>query len=220
MAKRKVAKKKTPQTVPKIKQAAAAPEPVRTPEELESELNLKRELFCQCITRRGELFGNGTLSYAEAYGYKLEELSRDDAKYEYQGKGKHRKKVKVEASSYDRAYNVCAVEAARLLRNPKILARITELLNELLSNDIVDAEMAKLIVQDDDKPTKRAAISDYNKLRGRIIDKVKDVSESFTLDDIRTLLAPLPQERQDEVYGYITSAIAEAEQLLRSQKKI
>jgi hypothetical protein len=190
------------------KKAPAAPEQ-------ESDLNIRREAFCQYYTKNQQLFGNATHSYAEAFSYRLDELSRDDAKY----KGKGAKRKLVEPSSYDKAYNVCAVEGARLLRNPKVQERITALLNELLRDDIVDSQLAKIITQDDDLQSKVRAINEYNKVRGRIIDKTRDVTERFAIDDIRELLAPLPQERQDEIYAILTSAVAEAE-ALRSAAQI
>lgn len=175
----------------------------------ENDLNIRREAFCQYFTKNQALFGNATLSYAEAYGYKLDELSRDDAKY----KGKGAKRVKVEESSYDKAYHVCATEGGRLLKIPEIQERITALLNELLRDDIVDSQLAKVITQDDDLQSKVRAINEYNKVRGRIIDKSKVEIERFAMDDIRELLAPLPLERQDEIYAILTGAIAEAEAL-------
>ena len=39
-------------------------------------LNPKEELFCRYYTQNEALFGNATLSYAEAYGYGLDELSK------------------------------------------------------------------------------------------------------------------------------------------------
>jgi hypothetical protein len=179
-----------------------------TAPEAESDLVLKRELFCQYITQDGDLFGNRVLSYAEAYGYKLEELSRDDAKF----RGKGKKRVMVEPSSYDKAYHVCAVEGSRLLKFPEIKARIRVLLNELLKDNIVDARLAEHIIQTRDGELSLSGIKEYNKLRGRIIDKA-EVTERFAIDDIRELLAPLPQERQDEIYAILTSAVAEAEAL-------
>ena len=181
--------------------------------EQENELNLKREAFCQYYTKNQEMFGNATLSYAEAYGYKLDELSRDP---EYEGKGKKRKKL---PSEYDRACAVCATQGGKLLRNAQIQERITALLNELLRDDIVDSQLAKIITQDADLQSKVRAINEYNKVRGRIIDKTRDVTERFAIDDIRELLAPLPQERKDELYAILTSAIAEAD-ALRSAAQI
>jgi hypothetical protein len=175
----------------------------------ENDLNIRREAFCQYFTKNQALFGNATLSYAEAYGYRLDELPRDDAKY----KGKGKKRVMVEESSYDKAYHVCATEGGRLLKIPEIQERITALLNELLRDDIVDSQLAKVITQDYDLQSKVRAINEYNKVRGRIIDKSKVEIERFAMDDIRELLAPLPLERQDEIYAILTGAIAEAEAL-------
>jgi hypothetical protein len=185
----------------------------------ENDLNIRREAFCQYFTKNQALFGNATLSYAEAYGYKLDELPRDDYKLDelprddakYKGKGK--KRVMVEGSSYDKAYHVCATEGGRLLKIPEIQERITALLNELLRDDIVDSQLAKVITQDYDLQSKVRAINEYNKVRGRIIDKSKVEIERFAMDDIRELLAPLPLERQDEIYAILTGAIAEAEAL-------
>ncbi|WP_425905720.1 hypothetical protein [Nitrobacter sp. TKz-YC02] len=180
-----------------------------TAPEQESDLVMKRELFCQYITQNSSTFGNGTLSYGLAYGYKLDELSREP---EYEGEGKKLKKL---PSEYDRACAVCATEAARLLRIPEVIARVRVLLNELLKDNVVDARLAEHIMQVDDGELSLSGIKEYNKLRGRIIDKTRDVTERFAMDDIRELLAPLPQERRDEIYAILTTAIAEAE-LLRS----
>jgi hypothetical protein len=102
----------------------------QTAEEKEQELQLKREAFFQYYTKNQEMFGNATRSYAEAFIYKLDELSRQPR---YEGKGKKRKKL---PSEYDLACNVCAVEGGRLLRIPQIQEHITALLNELLRDDI------------------------------------------------------------------------------------
>lgn len=191
------------------KNKAAKPSPVQTQLQQDEVLKAKRELFCQYYTSNSETFGNATHSYAEAYEYKLDELSHEPTRVNVG----NTKRTKKGPSEYDKAYNVCGVEGNRLLKSPKIQARIRELLNALLKDDVVDSELSKLILQDDDKPTKRQAISEYNKLRGRIIDKTKIVSERFSMDDIRALLAPLPQERQDHVYDTLANALAEAELL-------
>lgn len=50
--------------------------------------------------------------------------------------------------------------------------RITALLNEILRDDVVDSQLAKLIMQDAEPATKIAAIREYNKVRQRIVEKV------------------------------------------------
>src|SRR5258706_4386081 len=105
----------------------AKEKPTTAPEQ-EIDLNLKREAFCQYYTKNQALFGNATLSYAEAYGYKLDELSREPQYITIKGK-KKKQKVPIE---YDKAYQVCATEGARLLKIP-----------ELLRDDIVDSRLPR-----------------------------------------------------------------------------
>ncbi|MDR6305888.1 hypothetical protein GGQ85_003614 [Nitrobacter vulgaris] len=148
------------------------------------------------------MFGNATLSYAAAYDIELGDTSILDKEGNV-----------VVQRSYRGKYQTCSVNGARLLRDAKVRDRITALLNELLRDDIVDSQLAKVITQDGDLQSKVRAINEYNKVRGRIIDKTRDVTERFAMDDVRELLAPLPQERQDELYAILTNAIAEAELL-------
>lgn len=49
-------------------------------------LNPKHELFSQLYVKNAELFGNATQCYAEAYGFKLDELSREHPIDEATGK--------------------------------------------------------------------------------------------------------------------------------------
>lgn len=136
-------------------------------------LNPQRELFCRYYTQNEELFGNATLSYAEAYDYKLDELSRK-AIYEEifdDETGDTSQGELIEDSEYDKAYHVCSVESSKFLRNPEIQARITELLNELLKDEVVDSQLAKLIIQDKEPAAKIAAIREYNKIRQRIVER-------------------------------------------------
>jgi hypothetical protein len=178
-------------------------------------LAANRELFCQYYAKNSEMFGNATHSYGEAFGYELDTLSQEGI-YSTDEDGKP---ILVEKSPYDRACSVCATEGARLLRNPQIQARITVLLNELLKDDVVDGELAKIIQQNHDLPSKIRAINEYNKVRGRILDRTRVEHERFDVDDIRAILSVLPQERQDQVYAIITAAIEEAE-LLRGGQQV
>jgi hypothetical protein len=74
------------------------------------------------------------------------------------------------------------VSAKNTLRLTKIQDRITELFNELKKDNIVDGEMMKLILQDDDPQSKRDMIKEYNKLMARITDKTEH-SGNLTLID-------------------------------------
>src|SRR5829696_8941620 len=132
--------------------------------------NQRRELFCRYFTQNDELFNNATLSYAEAYGYKLDELSKERVYEEIEDEktGEIRKGKIIEPSEYDKAYHVCGVEASKFLRKPEIQQRIVELRNELMKDDYVDSQLVKVVQQDRDLTPKVAAIKEYNKLRGRI----------------------------------------------------
>lgn len=106
-----------------IKPTAEAPKQDQNLEK--PKLNPKQELFCQFYVKNSELFSNATLAYAEAYEYALEELDRTS---EYAEEGE----TKIGPSEYEKAYKVCSVQGSKLLRNPKIQGRMTELLNEML----------------------------------------------------------------------------------------
>lgn len=65
-----------------------------------------------------------------------------------------------------------ASSASRLLKNGKVIERISGLLEQLGFNDaFVDKQLAFLITQYADFPTKLNAVREYNKLKGRIIEK-------------------------------------------------
>lgn len=136
----------------------------RPPDTIEKELNARQELFCVYFTRPGtETFNNATLSYAEAYDYFLETLSK---------KAKYKNKKLVQQSPYERAYNVCSVEGRRSLRNPKINEKIEAKLNELYaSENAINARLAKIAYQETDPSVSLTAIRDINKLRRRLTPK-------------------------------------------------
>lgn len=132
----------------------------------EKPLRPQHEMFARLYTTNKELFGNATLCYAEVYQYDLDSLSKESIYAED-------KKTIIEESEYDKAYRVCSVEGNRLLRNPSIQIRTREYLNEMLSNEFVDSELARAIMQDFKWDTKVKAIGEYNKLKGRIEEKMK-----------------------------------------------
>lgn len=143
-----------------------AKDKVTLEEEIENveTLTLKQELFCRAYAKNRATFGNATLAYAYAYNYDFNNASREPEKDE---EGKEIPK----SSDYDRLMNVCAVCGYRLLRNEKIDTRITKLLNEEMNDEVVDAELAKVIKQDGRLDAKVQAVKEYNALKGRIIKK-------------------------------------------------
>ena len=149
-------------------------------------LKPQHELFCQLYVKNEELFGNGTLCYAEAYNYKLDSLSHEESRDDEDNL--------IEASEYDKAYRVCSVQGSVLLRNLRVQDRITKLLNEMLKDDIVDAQLAKVILQDRKLEAKIAAIREYNKIRQRITEKVDLTSMGERVTGFQLIA---PNDRQD-----------------------
>lgn len=129
-----------------------------------NELTLKQEKFCRLYTQNKALFGNSTLSYAEAYNYELDGASRESEKDE---KGNNIPMT----SEFDRMYNVCSACSSRLLRNDKIDNKIRELLNEMLLDKVIDAELIGIIMKGEKDSDRIAGIREYNKLKQRIIEK-------------------------------------------------
>jgi len=200
----------------------ATPAPVDL-DTIENEFGLrpKEEAFCRYYTQGDSTtFGNATWSYSYAYDYDLEALKLEyeepddvDEELEYQphGGGLHRSRRTYVRTPYDKACSVCAVEGGKILRKPKIQSRCRTLLNELMRDEVVDAERAKVIMQDDDLSSKLKAIQSFDKLKGRIIDKTQDVSRlPFGQSDLGSVIATLPPERQDYFYGVIKQLIDEA----------
>lgn len=137
----------------------------------EKGLTVQQELFCHFYTINDDLRGNATHAYAEAFGYKLDDMSDDDQVWEeYDSEtGRGHGKI-IEKSTRAKAINACAVQASYLLRNHKIQKRKEEMLNTLLRDDYVDSRLAKWIQDDREPATSIAGIREYNKLKKRIDD--------------------------------------------------
>jgi len=146
-------------------------------EELRAQnLTLQQELFCQYYVKNADTRGNGSRSYNLAYNKKLEEQPKDDAVYDEDGK-------LIETSSYFKCENVCKAEASLLLSKPNVNKRVTELLNEILTDEMVDAELAKVITQDEERSPKVRAMELYAKIKGRVVDQ-SVVKHTLAFDDI------------------------------------
>lgn len=128
-------------------------------------LTPQQELFCQLYASDKEFFGNGVQSYIEAYNV-------DTSKPGW--------------------YNTARSGAHENLTKPYILERIEEIFEAHGLNDaFVDKQLEKLIVQDADFNNKMKAIQEYNKMKGRIIDK-KEISAGV---DIISIL-PKPKKEK------------------------
>jgi hypothetical protein len=113
----------------------------------EETLNERQERFCQLYTGEKQFFGNWVQSYLEVY-----DIDRSKKNW----------------------YKTACAATSQLLSNIKVLNRINELLEEQGLNDqFADKQLLFLLSQHCDFTNKLWAIKEYNKLKGRIIDKIE-----------------------------------------------
>jgi phage terminase small subunit len=133
-------------------------------------LTLKQELFCQYYVCNSETRFNGTQSYARAYWYDLEKADTEEIRDELTG-------TLIKKSERGRMEKVCSVGWSDNLVKPCIQKRVTQLLNEMMRDEVVDWEMAKMILWPDGA-SKREMIKEYNRVKQRVTTRIKDDSES------------------------------------------
>lgn len=143
-----MSKKKNKMTPEQIVAWAKDPEKLETgkQERVMGTLNPKQELFCQLYSTDMEFFGHGTNSYMQAYG-----LTREQE-------------------------NTARTNASLLLTNPNILARVRELMDLFMSDEVADKELAFVVLQRADLNAKVSALREYNKLKARITEKIDHTS--------------------------------------------
>ena len=150
-----------------------------------AKLTVKQELFCQYYTKRGQLLGNATLSYAKAYGYDLEKADTTRAtktvKNEKNEKNEEIQEEIIGTSEYDKMYAYCNVAGPRLLVNDSINARIQALMLENFNDDAVyDSRLDEIALHG--KPTDAIqAIKHRNDLKQRITKKLDITSANRPL---------------------------------------
>lgn len=112
------------------------------------QLTEKEELFCQYYTGEGDCqIGNGRMA-CQLAGYETKKET------------------------------VLSSIASENLRKPHILRRIRELLNtQALTDEKVDCELAFVIEQKADLPSKMSGIKEYNRLKNRIKDSLVQIGE-------------------------------------------
>jgi hypothetical protein len=113
-------------------------------------LNDKQIQFCKLFVSK-DFFGSGVESYAEAYGLDL---------------------------TNQKEYNTAKVNSSKLLTNTNILLYInSELEDAGLNDNFVDKQLLFAITQNADLGSKVKAISEYNKLKQRIVLKTHNQHE-------------------------------------------
>lgn len=179
----------------KKKKVKKAKKPAKQKEQLEKKtedesvigeiLTQKQERFCRNYTQNYEFFGNGTLSYAEAYSFDIESQPDNNAVYLLKDGDEVGESVyndlppkktdgakKIKDSSKKIMYDLCSSYGSRLRRNDKIQARCRELLNEFFIDTVIDARMMEIIIKGEDKDS-IAAAKEYNALKQRVTKKVE-----------------------------------------------
>jgi len=139
--------------------------------------NPKWELFTHLYSghHNSQLFGNGTQCYSLAFGYterivKAQEIIED---LNIKREAGYTVKVKAQEAAIRRMKNTCAVEAARILINPKIRTRCDWLLRSTISTDFSDQELQYVIAQRHDLTSKVQAIKEHNRVKQRVSDKIE-----------------------------------------------
>lgn len=123
-------------------------------------LNPQQEKFCWLYATDYHKNGNGVRSYAEAYGIDI---------------------------STQPWYATAQAASSRLLSNVIIRENIKAIMDYHITEEVVDHELSSLIMQDDDKWVKRAAIRDWNELRKRL-----KTNGDWTIN-VETLVIKLPE---------------------------
>ena len=133
----------------------------------DKKLKPAEQLFCNLYAGSSEYFNNATMSYVVAFKYPLPD------KPEGKRPGRWDKKISPAWKEYLRREHIAASFASRLLTNDKIRQKCQEVLLAHLDNDHVDAELSYTIKQRKDLNSKMRGVDIYNKLKGRITEKVE-----------------------------------------------
>jgi hypothetical protein len=140
-------------------------------------LTEKQEQFCQYYAQLSDLYGNGTWAYALGYGHDLENANRHNFDKDEKGLDKPG------TSDYDKMANMCAVEAHRLLRIPKIIERVRDIKATWFEDDkVIDTRIMDIIYKGKDTDA-IAAIKHRNELKNRVVKKL-DVELKDTRKEI------------------------------------
>lgn len=146
--------------------------------------DLKQEFFCELYTASLTTFyGHGQNCYAFAYGHqkKIDTLRVNiigAATTTGRGAKKHLSEYSKTEREIKRIENVCKASATRLLTNVYIKARINWRLDEAAEDKIMDREAMRVVQQMHNLDAKMRAIERFDKIKGRIIEKV-DLKHTF-----------------------------------------
>lgn len=118
-----------------------------------TKLNPNQRMFCELYAGAGEYFGNGVWSYILAYKLNVPLVAYSALK-----------------EGEKREYELAKVKASQLLTKVNIKNKCNELIDALIKDEIVDRELARVILQNDELAPKVSAIKEYNVLKKRVSD--------------------------------------------------
>lgn len=144
--KAKTVKKVPKKSIKKVSRKKTEIKEKKEEKEVKKWLNPKQEFFCQLYATNIEYLGNWTQAYAMAYWKDLDDPKENKASRNW---------------------------AYENLTKPDILERIRELQNDFLSEEMVDKELSFVALQRADLSSKMRAISEFNKLKKRITEKME-----------------------------------------------
>lgn len=156
-------------TKPSKRKEVTVKQVTKAMEKVGIELTAKQKLFCTLYLTDKWCFANATQSYAEAYGI-----------------NKANKKAMLGARS----------NGYRLIVNDYVQAYLNKMLDEQLEEAAVDRQLAKVVNQNKDLHAKISGIGEYNKLKGRILDKKQLVDEEGKAIPIVGLVIHVPGKKQ------------------------
>lgn len=132
--------------------------------------NPKQELFCWLYagSHNRELFGNGTRCYIQVYfSTEIEKLRKEITDIESDREKGYTTELRAKENRIHSLEVQARTRAAELVANRGIKLRIDVLLNELVSSEFMDRELAFTAAQRNDLNSKVQAIKEYNRLKDR-----------------------------------------------------
>lgn len=159
--------------------------------------DLKQEFFCELYTASfTTYYGHGQNSYAFSYSHQ----KRIDALKEKLigasttvGRGKNRKPMSDQdriKKNIMRIEHMCRTSATKLLIRTDIRARIDWKLDQAADDKIMDKEAMRVVQQMHNLDAKMRAIERFDKVRGRIREKI-DIKHEFEPVEVITITVPI-----------------------------
>lgn len=148
--------------------------------------NPKHELFAYLYVgySNRDMFGNGTRCYMHVYSRaEVERLEKLIDELREKKPAGYSVKVAQYEARLKSIGNTARSNAAELLANTSILSRVNYLMDQLISNDFMDRELAYTAGQRFDLNAKVAAIREYNRLKDRAADKLEGTINFRWVDD-------------------------------------